>query len=77
MKYQLIKRKDLVIGDVYYDSEIKSIQSKFVYIGKFPNDKSEKDCLYFYPIINNNYGVDADKTVAFVDSPSFSMYEEI
>lgn len=72
-----VKEKDLVIGDEYIDTEVKTQQSKLIYVGMFYDSECEKSYLYFYPTFNFGYKTTNDGTIAFERYQSFFMYEEV
>lgn len=75
MELRKIKRNKLVVGEPYYDI----FAAYFIYLGKFEYKNEKVKCLFFYPMntFANNYFKEKDGTVAFNDSPSFFMYEEV
>jgi len=75
MELRKVKRNKLVVGEPYCDT----VGAEFVYLGKFDYKTEKEKCLFFYPMneLANNYFKEKDNTVAFIDSHSFFIHEEI
>lgn len=62
MKTKEVERKDLVIGNEYYDTSIDG--EKLIYVGIFMAEEGRK-CRFFYPIEETGYDMDSDGTIPF------------